>query len=169
MTVADDGWGPSGGLGPRAAVADPELPPAPRAQPIPEAERRRWEHADLLAATTQVGGRGPSEHRPAGQDRTVVVNQAASTYAELVSGTRLPRGALVAQRHHDNDSDAVRSWYVMLRPSEGPDDGWQFIVLDAELRVAAHRDLQLCARCHLEAPHDALFGPPPDLAQATAP
>jgi hypothetical protein len=64
---------------------------------------------------------------------------------------------LIAQRHHPPGSDAVVSWYVMEKRSA---DSWRFLVLDPERRVAAREDLAPCVRCHVEAPHDHLFGPP---------
>lgn len=172
--VADDGWGPSGGLGPAShAETQKPRPAAPRARLIPEPERRRWQHAEALAGFNRVGGRGPSEHQASGYERTVVVNDAARGYAQLVAESIMAAGAMVAQRHHPAGSDEVSSWYVMFKPAltearESQPQGWRFLVLDARLRVAASDDLELCARCHLEAPHDGLFGPPPDLSQLPA-
>jgi hypothetical protein len=40
---------------------------------------------------------------------------------------------------------------------------WEFVVIDAEDRVAARGALEACRRCHLEAPYDGLFGPPQDV------
>ncbi|HHH30433.1 MAG TPA: hypothetical protein ENK57_19120 [Polyangiaceae bacterium] len=153
-----DGWGPTGnGLG-AAPASTTTRRPVPRATAIPVAERETWPHAAVLEAMTPVDGRGPSEHLSGRYERRVRVNEEASRYRELVSHQRLPVGAIVAQSHHPSGSEAVVSWYVMEKIAE---ERWRFLVLDPERRIAAHEDLELCVRCHAEAPHDHLFGPPP--------
>jgi hypothetical protein len=156
--VGDDGW--SSGARRHARPLDGAgAEDVPRPHAIPSAERRRWERADELTALHAVGGRGPSEHLGGGLERTVQVNDAATSYG---SGGAVGAGALIVERHHAVGSDGVLSLYVMTKDAAS---GWQFLVLDADLRVAADSRrpgmLEACARCHAEAPHDGTFGPPP--------
>lgn len=161
--VSSDGWGPTGDALGAATLASTQ-PPVPRATAIPAAERKPWPRAAELDAMTAVAGRGPSEHLSGRYDRRVRVNAKASHYVDLIGHRALPIGALIAQSHHPSGSETVVSWYVM----EKREQGWHFLVLDPERRVAARNDLGPCARCHAEAPHDRLFGPPPT-AQRTSP
>lgn len=157
--VGDDGWGPS--LRGGEVAVNEDAPPAPRARPLPPAERARWARADEIAGLTQVGGRDRSEHLDGAYERTVLVDAAASGYGQLTTGTRFSPGALVVQRHHEGD-DRVVAIYAMERLAEGTAPAardWRFWVLDPSLRVAAV-DVALCARCHAEAPFRGLFGPP---------
>lgn len=153
--VGADGWGPSGEHMSEPVEAEPRTP-APRPRAIPVAERRRWAQADALESLRAVAGRGPSEHLGGAFERTVVVNDLGAVYERLVPGIVIPSGALVVQRHHRAGDDAVHSWFVMLKR----DEDWAFDVLDASLRVAATPPLTFCARCHADAPHAGLFGPP---------
>lgn len=162
--VAADGWGPSGGLNEPALLDDPRRAPVPRASAIPAAKRRRWPRADELDALTAVPGRGMSEHLGVRYERSVLINETAESYRRLIPHQPLPVGTLVAQRHHPPGSDAVVSWYLMEKTPEG----WRFLVLDPERRVAAREDLEPCLRCHAEAPHDHLFGPPPNTQRLEA-
>ncbi|MEQ9322593.1 MAG: hypothetical protein RIF41_25735 [Polyangiaceae bacterium] len=159
--VSSDGWGPTG-HGLDAAPTAASRPAVPRATAIPAAKRVAWPRAAELDAFTAVAGRGPSEHLSGRYERRVRVNDRAAGYVELVPHRALPVGAVVAQSHHASGSEAIASWYVM----EKTPDGWRFVVLDPERRVAAHEDLEPCARCHAEAPHDGLFGPPPTAQEA---
>ena len=87
-------------------------------------------------------------------ERTVFVNAAAKGYS--AADEKFPVGALIAQLHHPIDEDSVTAIFVMDRT----EDGWNFVVLDAEKRVVTRATLDMCARCHAEAPRDGLFGPP---------
>lgn len=153
----DDGWGPSLRPG-HEAPRDESRPPAPRARPIPEAERTRWPRADELPTLAQIGGRAPSEHLDGAYERTVMVDAGAAGYANLTIATRFAPGALVVQRHHAGDE--VVALYVMERLAPGDEGDWRYGVLDPALRLAS-TDTTLCARCHQEAPYQGLFGPPP--------
>jgi len=159
-TIHDDGWGPQQGLGTEPPPPPPE--PAPRAKPLPVEQRKRWAEADQIAGLHAIPGRGPSEHNT-GLERTVLRNGAAAGYEQLAGRPTLPVGALVIQRHHRAGSNAALSYYVMHKraPSATATElGWQFLVLDDQLRVATAEPPELCVRCHQEAPVDGLFGPP---------
>lgn len=158
--VHDDGWGPQPGMGTEPAPEPPK--PAPRVRPIPVEQRKPWARAKTLDALQRVAGRGPSEH-DSGFERTVMRNQAAAAYEQLAARPALPVGALIVQRHHRPGSETTAFYYVMHKraPSASPTQlGWEFLVLDEQRRVAATKPLNLCVRCHQEAPADGLFGPP---------
>jgi hypothetical protein len=151
--VGDDGWS-SGGARARP-VAEP--PDAAHPKPFPEDARKPWTGAAAMASLRQVGGRGPTEHLDGRVERTVVINEAALGYG----AGGVADGAVIVQRHHPAGSDRVLSSFVMEKSAAG----WRFLVLDAELRVAADSQvpgmIAACARCHADAPRDGLFGPPP--------
>lgn len=157
---ADDGWGPSL----PAVSASAPLPDAPRPRAIAPAARQRWERADELAALTAVAGRSRSEHLDGSFERSVLVNAAAAGY--LVAGAPdepFPAGSLIVQAHHAAGSTEGGPYFAMLKLAAGSAPAqrdWEFLVLDAELRVAARGHIEPCVRCHLEAPRDAVFGPP---------
>jgi len=151
--LPEDGWGPSHGIERLDPVA--QRPAVPRPKAIPTKDRKRWSRADELDSLQPIAGRGRSEHVDGELERTVAVNDAAAGYAHLVPGGSVPTGALVVQRHHHPGSDTLLFSYVMSKDQAG----WHFIVLDAHNRVASHQSLQLCARCHGDAPSDSLFGP----------
>jgi hypothetical protein len=156
--VPAGGWGPEQSGAPTPAALD--RPPAPRLGLIPSAQRRPWEQR--LDALRPAGPRGPSEHGDGSLERSVLVNEQAASYAELSSIEAMPVGALLVERHHPAGRDEVASIYAMLKRAAGyaPEQSdWEFFVIDAGGRVAARGKLAPCARCHLEAPFDALFGP----------
>jgi hypothetical protein len=129
---------------------------------VPEAERVPLLDAVGWSALRVVPGRDRSEHLGGRYARTIRLNEVAGDYLALAPGRKLPAGALVVQLHHAGESDAVVSAFAMLKHREGFEEhgGWEYLVLDASLRVAARGGLGACSRCHLESPHDSLFGPP---------
>jgi hypothetical protein len=152
-SVSDDGWGPSSEGAP-APPPQPQLDPAPRLTPKPPAQRTRFEIDPVTLDT--LGGVSASEHGQ-GLLREVRINQLAERYRHSVDPTPFPAGALIVQRHHRAENDATVSSYAMLKR----DDGWEFLVLDADWRVALRGKLTECERCHADAPFDGTFGPPP--------
>jgi hypothetical protein len=108
-----------------------------------------------MASLQEITGRSPSEHLDGRFDRSVLVSASASAYATLTASTKLPPDALVVQRHHPRGAERTVAYFVMQRQEKG----WRFLVLDEKLRVAAEKNLRLCARCHADAPFDGLFGP----------
>lgn len=159
---ADDGWGPSL-PGPSAPAP---LPDAPRPRAIDPAARQRWERADEIGTLTAVAGRGRSDHLDGSFARSVLINEAAAGY--LVTGAPnepFPEGALIVQAHIGAGSGLPGPYFAMLKGAAGSAPAqrdWEFLVLDAKLRVAARGSIEPCARCHLEAPRDAVFGPSTD-------
>ncbi len=152
----DDGWGSEPQPG-RTLVVNPHT------RAIPPDERRRWKHADQIARLAQVGGRSVSEHIGGGFERTVRINELAAGYRRLPGPHPMPPGAMIIQLHHSPGSKKVSTAFVMrkLEAGKATESGdWQYLVLDGQLRVESPPKVPLCARCHLAAPHDSLFGPP---------
>jgi hypothetical protein len=111
----------------------------------------------------RIPGRDQSQHFGATVERTVRVNEAAAGYGTLGQGSTMPPGSLVVELHHGPDDERLLGAFVMSKMPAGsePRTGdWEYVVLDAELRVLARGALAPCARCHAAARHDALFGPP---------
>jgi len=80
---------------------------------------------------------------------------ARERYAALLPVTTLPEGAVVTAFHQHVDTGKPGPIYVMeKRPS-----AWFFQALDADGRPVEHT-VELCQRCHAEAPADSLFGLP---------
>ena len=153
------GWGPSEGL---SEPAEPRAGRTPKIKEKPTA-RSPWSHAAQLRTLKRVGGRGPSDHLGGTVERTVWTNDLASSYPILGSERRFARGALIAQRHHRPNEQAILNTFVMLKgpPGSAPaQSDWIYVVLDGSDRVIVQGRLTRCHRCHAEARHDHVFGPP---------
>ncbi|MBI4701208.1 MAG: hypothetical protein HY744_08635 [Deltaproteobacteria bacterium] len=158
LALGDAGWNPEGRwTGPAAArrVATSAATAAARAP------RPAWEDAALLPALRPVKVTERSEHLGGGFDRRVLVNDLGAAYERLGPGTRLPAGALVVQIHRRHGDETPAAIFAMRKHGVGyaPAMGdWEYVAVDDKLRVAAQGTLEQCARCHLEAPYDSLFG-----------
>ena len=156
---ADDGWqttsSPTGS-------AHGSAPGRPR--PVPPDQRKPWNKLDTLEKLYAAGTRGPSDHLGGAFERTVRINAAARGYLDRGSRRPLPTGALIVQLHHRPGEEAMETAFVMEKGVSGhaPERGdWDYSVLDQQWRVERPLDVELCAECHLAAPRDSLFGPPP--------
>jgi len=158
--ATDDGWG----FDQSWDAVTTSRKPVPHQRVIPPAARVPWALAADLSGLTPAGGRSPSEHFDGQLERTVLVNDKAARYRTLSSSEPFPQGALIVQQHHPKGgSDKPHSTFVARKKAPGfaPEQcDWELQVIDAESRVAATGRLKLCARCHQEAPHDCIFGPP---------
>ncbi|MBM4374562.1 MAG: hypothetical protein FJ095_05705 [Deltaproteobacteria bacterium] len=144
---------------PPGKTAELLAPPRPRVVPL--AARRPWVHA--AAAFLAVAGRERSEHGVGGHERTVLVDEGARAYAEGHPRAPWPTGARLVERLHPAGSDGLTLLFTMTKLAPGTSPGtldWAFEVLDPSWRVAVEGDLSACARCHAEAPHAGVFGPP---------
>jgi len=115
----------------------------------------------MVAGLEAVPGRERSEHVDGAFERTVRINGKAHDYR--ASGAALSEGALILEDLHQPGSEAITVTFAMAKLAAGRSPAtrdWSFAVLDGEMRETASGDLSLCARCHLESPHDGWFGPP---------
>lgn len=136
-------------------------PPPPTV--LAESKRRRWAHAPASGDLLAVPGRERSEHGSGAYERTVQVDRGFASYLAIAGLRHVPEGTTVLERLHPVGGASVDAVFAMRKMASGsaPWAGdWEFAVLDPLLRVAVEGDLSACARCHLEAPHDGLFGPP---------
>jgi hypothetical protein len=81
--------------------------------------------------------------------------ESRDAYLALLPGSTIAAGTIVAAFHRDPRRGGAGPVYVM---EKGP-SGWAFRALDAEGRPSEH-GVDLCRRCHAEAPADSLFGLP---------
>jgi hypothetical protein len=135
--------------------------PAPKPAPAPATPRAKpkpWDRFDEARGWPPVNAT-PFVSRGHGSGTyTISVHvspDARDRYASLLPGTTIPEGSVIAAFHQDADSGRAGPVYVMERRA----DGWSFRALDAEGR-AVEQSLELCQRCHAEAPADSLFGTP---------
>jgi len=141
-------------------TTDAVLSAAPRPTPIPTARRVRWAHAADAKSFRSVPGDAPSEHGGGGYRRTLRVDEAAWSHG-LRGHRPFPSGARLLEELRREGDTRVEAVFAMTKLPLGssPSTGdWHFEVLDGELRLAVEGDLSACARCHLEAPGDAVFG-----------
>jgi hypothetical protein len=82
--------------------------------------------------------------------------QSRADYLALLPETVLPPGVLIAAFHHDPVRGRPGPSYVM----EKLDGGWSFSVIAADGTIERQGEIELCRRCHAEAPYDFVFGLP---------
>jgi hypothetical protein len=83
---------------------------------------------------------------------------AATAFEHLASSTRFPGGSLLVQTHRDPSSAGPIFAMIKRDPGYFPEGGdWEFVVTDRDGWVEDRGPLQLCARCHAEAPADGVF------------
>ncbi len=97
-----------------------------------------------------------SGHPVAAVDAVIGVDHGAAAYGKRGRGG-FPPGALIVETL---GVGATAIHYVLERKEPGyfPEGGdWQYSVVDAGGATLATGKLQLCARCHAEAPRDHVF------------
>jgi hypothetical protein len=123
-----------------------------------------WDLAAALERSRKIGdSRGPSQHFGGGAEAEVLADAAATPYPTLPAGRRLPAGATVIERLFDAGAVKPRAIFVMTKRQPGFDpagDDWEYLALTPTGDVTSRGRLPFCARCHAEAVHDHLFGPP---------
>lgn len=136
----------------------------PITTPPSQSPPQRW--ADLSAARAWPLAAPPFISRGHGGEHYLVeirVTPAVlADYRTLVAGRRWPPGTAAAAFHRSRESGAPGSIYAMIKSA----DGWSYLVVDQGGRIETGSGLQLCARCHADAPADSLFGAPAAPASA---
>ncbi|MFO0661974.1 MAG: hypothetical protein U0165_19400 [Polyangiaceae bacterium] len=125
-----------------------------------------WEHASLLATLQAIDERQlPSNHNPPNWSSVVKVNDVASpVYGSRMANGSMPTGSILVEQHQIVGSDEG-PLYAMVKREPGFDSAfgdWEYLVLRSSGRLESRgnsRDMNLCARCHADAPGDHVFGP----------
>ncbi|MFO0755240.1 MAG: hypothetical protein U0359_02040 [Byssovorax sp.] len=149
------GGHPSRALAPTAAPRDAGAPAPP---PPP------FVLADELRRLEKVTERRPSEHLDGSYDGEVLVSAEAKAYPRLGPSRTVGEGATLVERHLMRGTEEVAVFFAMVRRPAGfdPDGGnWEYLVVKPGGEVEQRGALPLCRRCHVDAPHDHLFGGAP--------
>ena len=97
-------------------------------------------------------------HLSAQYTASVFVDPAArDAYLNLVTGSSLPIGTLVAEFHRDARTGHEGPVFAMHKQAVGR---WEYLVVDPGGGVQKRGQLALCQRCHAEGVTDQLFGLP---------
>ncbi len=154
-------WLAAGAATPTTASASAS--PRSSAAPAPPKPRERWEPFATLSTLRPAAPRAPSQHFAGAHDGEVVTNAAAAAYPTLGPRSDLPVGSMIVETHRSRGRDDIVAHLVMTKRSPGFDPrggDWEYAVVTATGEIEDRGPLPTCARCHAEAPHDRLFGPP---------
>jgi hypothetical protein len=144
-----------------AASAPASAPREPAAALLPSPAQAPWDLASQLATLRPVTPRAASEHLTGAFDGEVLANEAAKPYPALGPKLALTPGATLVERHIARGADATTVYFAMVKRSPGydPEGGdWEYLVVAPDGRIEERGRLPLCERCHVDAPHDHLFG-----------
>ena len=133
----------------------------------------KWEGFAELGGYRSMGVPFVSRGHFAGRWRAEVsVNAAGSAvYASLSRSSHFPVGAVIAKKHLERDAGTLGPLFVMIKRAPGffPQGGdWEYLVTDKDGWIEDRGPLATCARCHVEANADWVFGLPAE-ARAPAP
>lgn len=125
-----------------------------------------WEHIGTLPTLQPIDERMlPSNHNPPIWSSMVRVNEvASSSYASRSTGGSMPTGSILVDLHQIAGGEEAPV-YAMVKREPGFDSSsgdWEYLVLRASGKLESRgkaRDMNLCARCHADAPGDHVFGP----------
>jgi hypothetical protein len=97
-------------------------------------------------------------HLSARYTAVVHVDAAArEAYSNLVAGSNLPVGTVIAEIHRDPRTEKNGPLFAMRKLDA---NRWEYFVVDGEGRLRERGNLPLCQRCHVEGVADHLFGLP---------
>lgn len=129
----------------------------------------KWERWSEVASYRIALPRAPSQHFGGDHEAEVLANPAASAYPDLGPARQLGEGSVLVERLYPVGGDAPDAILAMVRkPAEAPKAGegtveeppfgWELVILEPDGTVEARGEVEACARCHAEAPHDGVFG-----------
>ncbi|HEX4475020.1 MAG TPA: hypothetical protein VH142_08090 [Polyangiaceae bacterium] len=145
-----------------APTPAPSPPPSASASAPKTAVHARWERAGDVATWPEVRPPFPSRGHGVGFVVDIrVPSEELAEYRALVRGQSLRPGFVVAASHRDAGTGAPGPVYAMTKTASGE---WSFVVATADGRTITRGALPLCARCHAEAPTDAVFTAGPGCA-----
>lgn len=91
----------------------------------------------------------------------VLANAEAKAYPSLGPSRLLAPGSVLAEPHYRPGSSDIVALFVMAKKPPGfdPDGGdWEYIIVEPTGVISQRGRIELCARCHAEAPNDHVFG-----------
>ncbi len=145
----------------------PGLSDAPMLTPSTNASAKgpaagRWEHFNELGSMRLLAPTFPSRGHGTGElNAELRANDTAAAAIEnLQPGRQMPAGSLLVLLHTQRGTSNADEAFVMEKRSAGywPGNGdWDYAVADARGVLQSRGKLELCARCHAEAPADFVF------------
>ena len=144
---------------PGDSTENPQIEPAQR-PPTPRPEMTRWDRFDEVRGWPRAHEKPflSLGHLSLQYTALVIVDPAArDAYLNLVTGSSLPLGTIVAEFHEDARTGNQGPVFAMHKTAGGR---WEYLVVDPEGTVRKRGQLALCQRCHAEGVTDQLFGLP---------
>jgi len=111
--------------------------------------------ADFATRLARVGNEGFASMGHAGGRYTATVYVSPEAREAFLEGKALAAGSEVVMATVERASKARGPSFFMKKEAN---DVWRFGVVDSP--GARSQEVALCARCHVEAPHDSLFALP---------
>ena len=144
---------------PRAGTA--RSPSAREPDAATEPPPPRWDLAEQLRRLRPASPRTPSDHFTGQLDGEILADDGAAAYPALGPLRPIAAGATLVERLLARGTPDVAAYFAMTKrpPGYDPASGdWEYLVLDATGRIEQRGRLPACARCHVDAPRDHLFG-----------
>lgn len=122
-----------------------------------------WERWSEVSGYRVAVARTASQHLAADHEGETLANEVAAAYPGIGPARTLPPGSILVQRLFLPGGAAPEMVFAMVKrdtaaPASPAEELWEFLVLDPTGLVIERGALEACARCHAEAPHDAVFG-----------
>jgi hypothetical protein len=117
-----------------------------------------------LPSLQRATARERSQHLTGELQSETLVNGLAEPYPNLVSGQKLPPGAIVVAAHYRTGHNEPVVFFAMIKQRSGFDPAggdWEYLIIQPNGDIEQRGRLPLCGRCHAEAPRDSLFGRAP--------
>jgi hypothetical protein len=150
-----------------AAGCAEQRPPAPPT-PSRHAVESRWER--FAEARSWPLAAPPSVARGHAAGEYIASVRVPSAYRDayrgLVAGERWPVGMSIAAFHERRADHEPGSIYAMTKLPAGD---WEYVVAAPDGVVESRGTIDLCARCHADAPADSLFGVSARVAESPEP
>jgi hypothetical protein len=152
---------PACGSARNAPAPDATEPPAEQARvPLrPAPMKRRWARLEEVLGWPALNARAFTSRGHAGARYVVDIHVDPANradYLALLPNAALRSGTLIAAVHHDPVRGRSGPIYVMEKV--GAD--WTFSVVSPGGTTERRGEIELCRRCHAEAPQDFVFGLP---------
>lgn len=133
------------------------------------AANMRWALAERWPSFQKVVERRRSQHLQESVEAEVFVNAQATNYRALGPSQTLGAGAVIVEALFEPGAEKPALLFVMEKQvpgtfgvgAAGANKGdWSFLIVLPDGKLGDQERSPLCIRCHAEAPHHFLFGPP---------